>query len=206
MLKPHEDTSHERFWRQILRWLSVDAPAPMEILLARNEFSTGDAVEVRARVCDQTFGPAANETVWLKVTDPDAAVQDLQMQADLSKAGDYVAAFKALKPGVYSMEVTSSSDAHQNGYASTSILAADSLYEMRDAALNSNLLSKIAQTGGGNFYHAGNAADLVKNLESNRKIQTVSTRLDVWDMPIVFFLLFAFWGLEWLLRRRKGLS
>ena len=32
MLKPHEDTSHERFWRQILRWLTANTPTPVEIL------------------------------------------------------------------------------------------------------------------------------------------------------------------------------
>jgi hypothetical protein len=206
MLKPHEDTSHERFWRQILRWLTANTPTPVEILLERNHFSTGDDVKVRARVYDQGYRPVSDATVWLKITDPDAAVQDLQMQADIARAGDYVAAFTASNPGVYQMEVSSSSEVHQKGYASLSFLVADSLHEVRDAAMNSELLAKIAQAGGGKYYNPRTADLLVKDLETNRKVQTVNIQLDVWDMPIVFFLLLACFGLEWLLRRRKGLS
>jgi len=206
MLKPHDDTSHERFWRQILRWLTANTPTPVEILLEPNHFSTGDDVKVGARVYDQSYGPVSDATVWLKITGPDAAVQDLQMQADIAQAGDYVAAFTAPKPGVYQLEVSSSSQVDQKGYASLSFLVADSLHEMRAAAMNSELLAKIAKVGGGKYYTPRTADRLVKDLETNRKVQTVNIQLDVWDLPIVFFLLFACLGLEWLLRRRKGLS
>ena len=206
MLKPHEDTSHERFWRQILRWLTANTPTPVEILLERNHFSTGDDVKVRTRVYNQGYGPASDTTVWLKVTDPDGAVQDLQMQADIAQAGDYVAALTASKPGVYQMEASSSGALHHQGEASLSFLVADSLHEMRDVAMNSELLAKIAQAGGGKYYNPRTADRLVEDLEANRKVQKVNIQSDVWDIPIVFFLLLACFGLEWLLRRRKGLS
>jgi uncharacterized membrane protein len=206
MLKPHKDTSHERFWRQILRWLTANTPTPVEILLERNHFSTGDDVKVRARVYNQGYGPASDATVWLKITDPDAGVQDVQMQADIAQAGDYVAVFTASKPGVYQMEASSSVALDQKGYSSLSFFVADSLHEVRDVAMNSELLTKIAQAGGGKYYNPRTADRLVKELEANRKVQTVNILLDVWDIPIVFFLLLACFGLEWLLRRRKGLS
>ncbi|MBT8362017.1 MAG: hypothetical protein KJO32_13790 [Deltaproteobacteria bacterium] len=206
MLKPHEDTSHERFWRQILRWLTANSPTPVEIFLERNHFSTGDDVKVRARVYDQGYKPVSNATVWLKVTDPDGAVQDLQMQVDIAQAGDHFAAFTASKPGVYKMEVSSSGGQSQKGYASLSFLAADSLHEVRGAAMNRELMKKIAQAGGGNYYNLKTASLLVKDLENNRKVQNVNVQLDIWNIPLVFFLLLACFSLEWLLRRRKGLS
>ena len=128
------------------------------------------------------------------------------MQADIAQVGDYVATFTASKPGVYQMEASSLGEVHQKGYSSLSFLVADSLHEMRDTAMNGELLAKIAQAGGGKYYNPRTADRLVKDLEANRKVQTVNIQLDVWDIPIVFFLLFACFGLEWLLRRRKGLS
>ena len=104
------------------------------------------------------------------------------------------------------MEVSSSGKGHQKGYASLSFLVADSLYEVRDAALNSEMLAKIVQAGGGKYYHPGTAGRLVEDLEANRRVQIVDIQLDVWDIPIVFFLMLACFGMEWLLRRRKGLS
>jgi len=206
MLKPHEDTSHERFWRQILRWLTTNSPTPVEIVLERNHFSTGDDVKVKARVYDQGYKAVSDATVWLKMTDPDMAVQDLQMQADIAQAGDYVAAFTASKPGVYQMEVSSSGGQSQKGYASMSFLAADSLYEVRGAAMNRELMEKIAQAGGGKYYNPRTTDLLVKNLKNNQQEQTVNVQLDIWNMPLIFILLLTCFGLEWLLRRRKGLS
>ena len=104
------------------------------------------------------------------------------------------------------MEVSTSGELHQKDDASLSFLVVDSLHEVRDAAMNSELLAKIAQAGGGKYYNPRTADLLVKDLETNRKVQTVNIQLDLWDMPIVFFLLLACFGLEWLLRRRKGLS
>jgi uncharacterized membrane protein len=206
MLRPYEDTSHEKLWRQILRWLTTDTPARVEIELERSRFSSGDDVKVRARVHDQRFEPVDNATVWLKITDPGEAIQDLRMGGNIAQPGEYGAAFSALKPGVYQLEVSSSGDSRQTGYASTSFLVADSLHEFRDAVLNSEPLQKIARTSGGKYYTHRTADRLVKDLQNNRQTQTVNVQLDVWDMPLVFLFLLTFFGLEWMLRRRKGLS
>ena len=207
MLKPHEDTSHERFWRQLLRWLTGSSPTPVEIFLEHNTFSTGDEVKVKARVYDAVYEPVSEATVWLKLTDPDGGIEDIQMQADIAQAGDYFASFTASKSGVHQLEVSSSGGLSKDGYASLSFLAANSMHEMRGAAaMNRDLLEKIARLGGGNYYTPDKADLLVKDLNNNRKVHTVAFKLDIWNIPIVFFLLFFCFGLEWLLRRRAGLS
>jgi len=207
MLKPHEDTSHERFWRQLLRWLTGSSPTPVEIFLEHNTFSTGDEVKVKARVYDEVYEPVSEATVWLKLTDPDGGIEDIQMQADIAQAGDYFASFTASKSGVHQLEVSSSGGLSKDGYASLSFLAANSMHEMRGAAaMNRDLLEKIARLGGGNYYTPDKADLLVKDLNNNRKVHTVAFKLDIWNIPIVFFLLFFCFGLEWLLRRRAGLS
>lgn len=206
MLMPYEDTSHAKLWRQILRWLTTDTPARVEIVLERSRFSSGDDVKIRARVYDQRYEPVNNATVWLKITDPGEAIQDLRMGGNIEQAGEYGAAFSTSKPGVYKLEVSSSGDSRQTGYASISFVVADSLHEFRNATLNSESLEKIALTSGGKFYNPRTAARLVKDLENNRETQTVNVQLDVWDMPVVFLFVLTCFGLEWMLRRRKGLS
>ena len=206
MLKPHEDTSHERFWRQVLRWLAAGSPSPVEIFLESDQFSTGDAVQVRARIYDQGYRPVPEATAWLKVTEPDSAVQDLRMQADIAQDGDHVAAFTASKPGVYHLEVSSSGGLSQNGFASLSFLAVDALHEMRGAGMNPEVMHKIAQAGGGKYYNPDTAGALVTDLKENQKVQSVKVQLDIWNIPFVYFLLLACFSLEWLLRRKKGLS
>ena len=108
MLKPHEDTSHEKFWRQILRWLTASSPPPVEIFLEDNELSTGDEVKVTARVYNKIYEPVSDASVWLKLTEPDGGVEDIQMQSNIAKSGDYHAAFTASTAGVYQLEASSS--------------------------------------------------------------------------------------------------
>ena len=207
MLKPHEDMSHERFWRQILRWLTASAPPPVELFLADNTFTAGDEVEVTARIYDNVYEPVSDATVWLKVTDPEGAVEDIQMQMNIAQTGDYRTAFIASTSGVHHLEVSSSAGVSKNGYASLSFLVADSLQEMRGAAaIDLEFMEKIAQVGGGNYYTPENSNLLAEHLKNNQKVSKVTFKLDIWNIPIVFFLLFFSFALEWLLRRRAGLS
>jgi len=206
MLMPHEDTSHEKLWRQILRWLTTDTPAQVEIVLDRGRYSTGDAVKVRARVHDQRFEQVNNATVWLKMTDPDGVIQDIRMAGNLEQTGDYRGEFKASKPGVYQLEVSPSGDLPRTGPATVNFMVTDALHEFRNVGLNSELLENIALTSGGKYYNHRTAGRVVKDLEKRRETQTVYVQLDAWDMPAVFLFLVACYGLEWMLRRRKGLS
>ena len=206
MLKPHEDTSHERFWRQVLRWLTASSPAPVEIFLEHDKYSAGDDVQVKVRVYDDVYEPVSDSAVWLKLTDPDGGVEDIQMQADISQTGNYLANISTSKSGVHQLEVSSSAITRA-GYASLSFLTVESLHEMHGAAaMNRELMEQVALVGGGKFYTPEKADQLVKELENNQQVHSVAFKLDIWNIPIVFFSLLLFFALEWLLRRRSGLS
>jgi hypothetical protein len=206
MLLPHEDTSHERFWRQILRWLTRAAPPPVDIALEHGQYNVGDEVRVRARVSDNLYEPVKNATVWLKVTDPKDGVQDLRMERTIDEEGGYLGTFRVTQPGVYHLDVLSSQDSGKTGEASTSFFVAGSQIEFQNAVLNAALLERTALAGGGKYYDLKNVKGLVRDLKNLQEIRTVDIRLDVWDMPIVFLFILAFFSLEWLIRRRRGLS
>jgi len=206
MLKPHEDTTHERFWRQMLRWLSADAPAPVQIMVAPDDLSTGDPVTIRARIYDPQYQPLSQATALLKISDPDGGLTDLPMSVDISRPGEYSADFTTAKPGVYRLEVSVADAPPSAAPATLNFLVTDTLHEMRDAALHQVTLTKIATAGGGQYYTPGETGKLIKDLQTNRAMDTVSVQMEVWDIPLVFFLLLTLLGLEWLLRRRKGLS
>jgi hypothetical protein len=206
MLKPHEDTSHERLWRQMLRWLTADTPAPVEILITPSLISTGDPVTIRARIYNEAYRPISQTTAWLKIIAPDTAVTDLQMSADIARPGEFIAVFTATQPGIYQLEVSPPDSAQPANPATRSFLVTDAVQEMRDAGLNRALLAKIAAAGGGQYHHAATAENLVKHLKAIRTADTVNVQVEIWDIPLVFFLLLTCLGLEWLLRRRRGLS
>ena len=64
----------------------------------------------------------------------------------------------------------------------------------------------MAGVGGGKFYTDYHPERLVDDLKRLQKVVTTVVEQDIWDMPVVLFLLFGLFALEWLIRRRKGMS
>ena len=133
MLMPHDDMSHERFWRQVLRWLANPAPAPVELTLDKDSYGHGDEVKVRVSVSDKTYAPINEATVWLKKTDPEGAIQDIQLDWAIEEDGIYTGSFNVRNKGVYKLEVSSTSASGESGEASINFLVSESSEEYNNA-------------------------------------------------------------------------
>jgi len=206
MLLPHDDLSHERFWRQILRWLATAAPSPVELTLDREAYSPGDEARVRVVVADKTYTPLNEATVWLKITDPAGTVQDLQLARHIEEDGIYTGAFRVQREGVYTLEASPTAAAGNLAEAVTHVWVGATGMEYRNAVMDADLLQRIAAVSGGAFYTASTAHRLVDDLQRLQKTVTVQRAQDIWDMPLVLFLLFGCFTVEWWLRRRRGMS
>ena len=90
--------------------------------------------------------------------------------------------------------------------ASTHFLVAEPTAEFTDVGLDAALLKTMASASGGKFYTINNANRLVKDLKRLRKVVQVDVKRDIWDLPIVLFLLVGLFALEWMVRRRKRMS
>jgi uncharacterized membrane protein len=199
MLLPHEDMLHERFWRQLLRWLTATSPPQVELNLDRN-------LKVRVKVTDNAYVPNNDATIWLKITDPTGAIQDIQLEWAIEEDGIYTGAFTVQKEGIYSLEVSPTSASGEMGEASASFLVAESYAEYDNTRMDATLLRKIAFTSGGKYYSYRNVDRLIDDLEHLPNDYSVDVEKDIWDMPLIFLLLLAFFSMEWLTRRRKGMS
>jgi uncharacterized membrane protein len=206
MLLPHEDMSYERLWRQVLRWLAASASSRVELSLDKVSYAPGEVVKLRAGVFDAAYTPVDNATVWLKVTDPAGTIRDVQLEWAIEEEGIYVGAFNVHEEGVHKIEVTASTPSGDTSQASTQFLAAEPNAEFINAGMDAVLLEKIARAGGGKFYTDKNADRLVADLKRLQKFATVKIQRDIWDGPLILLVLFGLFGLEWWLRRRKGMS
>ena len=68
------------------------------------------------------------------------------------------------------------------------------------------LLKRVADETGGRFFKAADTSKLVDALTYSGKGITVVEEKELWDMPLVLFLLLALMGAEWTYRRGKGLA
>jgi len=206
MLLPHEDLSHERFWRQVLRWLAAAAPSALDLSLDQEVHAPGEQVSVRVGVSDRAYAPVNDATVWLKVTEPGGAVRDVPLQWAIEEDGIYTGAFTAGGEGVHQIEVSATLPAGDTLQTSDALLVAESNAEYIDAGMDAGLMQKMAAVSEGKFYTDKNKNQLVNDLKGRRKTAAVEIQQDIWDMPIVLLALFTLLTLEWWLRRRKGMS
>ena len=206
MLLPHEDMSHERFWRQVLRWLAAPAPSLVELSFDKDSYGGGEQVNVRVRVSDSTYTPINDATVWLKLTDSAATIQDVPLEWAIDDEGIYTGAFNVHTDGIHKIDVTATSPSGEVQEASTHFLVVDPIVEFIDAGLDTALLKTMAGVSGGRFYMDNNADRLAKDLKHLQKVVAVDVEQNIWNLPIVLLLLFGLFALEWLIRRRKGMS
>ncbi|MBF0280522.1 MAG: hypothetical protein HQM13_22185 [SAR324 cluster bacterium] len=206
MLMPHKDQSHERFWRQILRWLSSNSPSRLELTLDHDSYSVGEQVIVQARVTDKNYSPINDATVWLQITDPAGALQDIQLKWDIGEDGIYRGTFMVQEEGVFRMDVSSTTFERDKQEASTQFLVSASNLEFSNPGMDAELLRKIAETSNGKFYTSRSSSELIDDVKHIPNAYSVEEKIDLWDMPIVLLLLFGLIGFEWSFRRWKGMS
>ena len=73
------------------------------------------------------------------------------------------------------------------------------------AQMRAPLLRRIADETGGRFYDVESLSRLPEEIRYSGQGVTEMERYDLWDMPIMFFLLVGLIAAEWGYRRKRGL-
>jgi hypothetical protein len=201
-----EDQTHEIFWGQLLRWLVDGVPDYVSGRLDADEAEPGEAVRVLAEINDSSFVEVNNAQVQAIVTAPDGSVQVLPMDWTVERDGEYAGSFSPRMEGPYEIRV-------EANRGEEGLLGVDDLYlwvgpsteEYFDAGLRKSFLERLAQETGGAYYNASTAGRLPEDLQFTGAGVTLTEERDLWDMPVLFFLLLGFVGGEWWYRRRRGL-
>jgi hypothetical protein len=77
--------------------------------------------------------------------------------------------------------------------------------EYFDAEMREPLLRQVAEQTGGRFYTPATIATLPEDVSFTESGTTIVEERDLWDMPVIFLLLFVMVGTEWGYRKRRGL-
>ncbi len=210
MMLPAADDSHERLWRQILRWLSVSALDRVTVEFDREFYNAGDTVNVSATVRDPSYRPDNNALLWMQRTDPYGNISDTAMSWDIDHEGVYRASFQVEEEGIHELLVDVASAAAEANREETekrvSFMVTPSLREYSRAGLDSGLLSRIAEVSGGRYYSIDQIATLADDIEHTPNAYSRDVQDDLWDRPALLLLLIVLLCLDWATRRLKGLS
>ena len=205
MQRDSENTDHERFWRQMVRWLVAQAPHQVTVNLEDKVYTPKEELSIRVNVYDKEYNPLSDAEVHGTVTDPFGSVKSLQFHPDLSSDGEYTAQFVPQEQGVYKIYVDAVKNGKTVGKHHRSFLSRTSKKEYFNATLKKKFLQNLADTNGGFYYEASSFEEIPENIVSHKSQVSVYRKEYLWDMPLLFLVALGLLSAEWIYRRRKGL-
>lgn len=204
MMQYHTDTSHQMFWRQLLRWLVNDTPTRVVASTPQPVLNDDGRIKLRAEVRDTTYLPASDAQVEARVVAPDGSTQTVAFQPDPLNEGVYTADWNADKAGSYAAEVVARRGQQELGRDVVTFRRENGVAENFHREQNRELLEKLSSQTGGHYYRPEDANRLLGEISYSDAGITVRETKDLWDMPAVFFLALLLRSSEWLLRRKWG--
>jgi len=217
MAVPVENELHEKFWKQMIRWLAVGSKANLKVELDKDIYSLEEPVALRAIVLDRKFEPVNDAVVEVQITDPfgqklkDPSGKETPMRVTwtLSEPGVYEAHYEPPDAGDYTVTATATVKDQPPLTASTTFSVGETLDEYSDAGQKVELLKEIATASGGRYLTPEEAGELPALIERSvgekERKETVRDEHDIWDTPLWFGLLVVALASEWIIRRRAGL-
>lgn len=202
---PAEDETHERLWRQLLRWLVDGVPDRVAAALPTGPAAPGEAVEVRAHVRDDRFGDVDGASVVARVREPGAPERELPLEWT-GRPGEYAGRFVAGGPGQVEVEVAARRDGREELSRAAAVAVAPSTEEYFGAGMRRDVLERLARETGGRFYPGDQLTSLAEDLAYSERGVTVVEELELWDMPAGFMAILLLVTVEWMYRRRRGLA
>jgi hypothetical protein len=206
MLMNSEDQTYELFWKQVLRWLVTASPPQVGVTSDKDTYLPGELVSITSEVMNKKFEGQNNARVTLRVLGPDG---DSTLPLDWSgtQDGTYQTQLNAsTKEGTYQIQVDAVQGSEVLGTYKAAFQVKDRPVEFYDAALNAGSLRSIADQTAGRYYPLERIAEIPEDAIYVDSPSSFMEQKELWDVPILFMLLTAFLGGEWLWRKKKGLA
>lgn len=206
--KPASDAFHERFWKQLIRWLVVGAKEQLSVSTDAEIYARRDPVTIRALVLGQDMQPVNDAPVSATVTDPVGNTQQIPLDWILSQEGVYQCRFVPDAEGQYQVSVA------VKGWETPAVvrafMVAEPQAEFANAGMKPDALADMAAITNGKYFDLSQADEMAEEIRRGiaASANTVADPQDkpLWNMPLVFVLLISLAGAEWLVRRRNGLA
>jgi hypothetical protein len=195
-------TSLQVFLSGVIRYLAEPDSQRFRLATSRATYLAGEPVSLVLRAVAPDGRPWSGLDVLASAI-ADSGGRETRAVMVETEAGVYEAEFAGLDPGAYSASAAVSADGVQLGRTTASFAVARQSLEMASTGRNRHLLQDIARASGGAYFDAeslpGPAYDI--KMASFKREFRLDPRRSAWLLVIAALLA----GLEWVLRRRRGL-
>ena len=206
MLAPKDDDRHQRFWRQIAKWLITQPKAQLILDIAKTSYFLKEPVTIKASVLDQNFAPTDKAKLRAIITDKNGKRNEIKLDPVLGNLGSYTARFLPHKHSDYQVNLIGNLAEKnlKNQDGRFEVAASDTEYS--DAELDEQSLKNIARLSGGKYYTINQINEMVEQIPLVESSTSKIVEEDLWDIPLIFVIITLLFSLEWLWRKRVGLA
>jgi uncharacterized membrane protein len=204
MTQTADDTTHDAFWQQLLRWLVSDTPGRVLSSVASQMLFDDGRVRISADVRDKNYAPLGDAHVEAHVLGPQNTAAVVEMTPDPNTPGVFSVDWSADKPGNYTVEVSAKQGNDDAGRDTLAFQRIDGVAENFHTEQNRELLEKLSSQTGGRYWRPQELSRLASEIPYSEAGITVREPNDLWNMPALFILLLLLRASEWVLRRRWG--
>jgi len=199
---------HEKFWKQLVRWLAVGAKDQLTAETDADVYAPGKPAIIRATVLAKDLQPVNDASVIATVTDPQGNHEDVPMDWTLSEEGVYKAQYVPQEQGDYRVSVRV--EKWDIKPVETDFRVSEPMVEAADAGLKGDVLREMAKLANGHYYEFSEAdklpPEIAKTMKEARFTGMKPVDNEIWDTSLLFGLIFGLMVVEWVARRRSGLA
>ncbi|HJT86228.1 MAG TPA: vWA domain-containing protein [Bryobacteraceae bacterium] len=211
MSSPLGDTAHDLFWQQLLRWLVSDTPGHVTASVPAQILFDNGALNLTAEVRDQQYNPAPDAKVEAHILGPGGITALVEMAGVPDHPAQFQGAWSAPRAGAYLTEVTAqrgdpaTGKPKELGRDVLTFQRMDGVAENFHTEQNRELLERLARQTGGQYWKPADLGKLAGSIPFSEAGVTVRQTKDLWNLPLVFFVLLLLRFSEWWLRRKWGI-
>lgn len=191
------------------RWLAVrEEDKRLRVDPEKELFSQGEPVQFTGQAYTETLDPLENADIRLEALDLGTR-QKFETSLHSIGAGRYDGSLTGLPEGEYAFTATAQFSSQTIGTVHGRFSVGEQSLEFSDTKLNSTLMRQIASLSGGTYADmdaVGMLQDRLKQSPALKPEEKASVRdVDMWNAPMLFFVIIIMAGTEWFIRKRSGM-
>ena len=188
------------FLMNCLNWLTSEDQSPVRLKLKDQLCQAGASIEIRAEVYDESLHPMQKAHVNLDIRGPESAQFPMR-----SQDGGYVSQFRLFSKGSYTVVADARLGNREVGRDTASLVISEFQPEFLQIRAQHDVLEKISEKSGGRFLLVDSTSILPQLLSFEPERLDRRIQIKIWHQPLFMGLVILLLGMEWWVRRRKGM-
>jgi len=199
---------YKRFWLQTVRYLvegrSLGGKHRVELEIPREEYMPGERVALTARLKSADLKPLQLPKVTATLHTPDKGEEPIELTADPSLPGQYLATLVAREHGSYYITLPSPGEIGKSTPQKVEYSVVPPSVELERPWLNKPLLAELAKLSGGRYFELGEVDQIPAAIPDKKQVITVADKPKLLRDSMRVALLGALillLGTEWAVRK-----